>query len=66
MTVRKERHIADLEAPTSRPLHPENLRIAFELSEACMRLAPQSVIQGVRRYRSIEDANSDASRNSQS
>ena len=39
-----------------RPLDPENLRIAFELSELAFALRPWKFEPGVYKFRSVEEA----------
>lgn len=56
MPVRKMRDITEAAPPAAEPLRPENLRAAFELSDAARRLRPVASAPGVRRYRSIEEA----------
>lgn len=58
MPVRKYRSVADM--PGVRPLpplDPENLRIACELTELAMALHPWRFEPGVRKFRSLEEAN---------
>lgn len=58
MPVRKYRSVAEM--PGARPLRPldaDNLRIACELSELAYGLHPWRFEPGVRKFRSIEEAN---------
>lgn len=58
MTVRKYRSVAEM--PQVRPLpplDPDNLRIACELSELAYALHPWHAEPGVRKFRSLEEAN---------
>lgn len=58
MTVRKYRSVAEMPGVQPRkPLDPENLRIAFELSELAYGLHPWYFEPGVRKFRSMEEAN---------
>ncbi len=57
MPVRKYRSVNDM--PGVRPLprlDPENLRIACELTELAYALHPWKFEPGVRKFRSIEEA----------
>jgi hypothetical protein len=55
MGVRKFRSVDEMPGPPPlRPLDPENLRIACELS-SLERLAPVRRVPGVRKFRSVED-----------
>ncbi len=57
MPVRKYRSVADM--PGVRPLpplDPDNLRVAFELSELARALHPWQFEPGVRKFRSLEEA----------
>ncbi len=57
MPVRKYRSVEDMPgARPLRPLDPENLRIACELSELAYALHPWSFEPGVRKFRSVEEA----------
>ena len=56
MPVRKMRDIAEAVAPLAAPMREENLRSAFELSDAALRMHAQPSQRGVRRYRSLEEA----------
>lgn len=57
MPVRKYRAVEDMpEAAIGRPVDPENLRRACELSATAIRLAPRRFPPGVHRYRSLEHA----------
>ncbi len=60
MPVRKMRDITEAVSQPAPPLRAENLRSAFELSEACLRLNPHDPRRGVRRYRSIGEAQLEA------
>ena len=58
MPVRKYRSVAEM--PGSRPLRPldpENLRLACELSELARALHPWAFPPGVRKFSSVEEAN---------
>lgn len=58
MSIRKYRSIE--EAPGVRPLpplDPDNLRIACELTELAYALHPWKLEPGVRKFRSLEEAN---------
>ncbi len=58
MPVRKYRSVADM--PGVRPLpplDPENLRIACELTELARALHPWHFEPGVRKFRSLAEAN---------
>jgi hypothetical protein len=57
MGVRKFRSVADMPGPAPRaPLDPENLRISVALMDLACRLSGFRHIPGVRRFRSIEEA----------
>lgn len=56
MPVRRFRTIDEAPEMTASALDPQNLRVAFDLSDLCLRLAPVSPATGVRRFRSIADA----------
>jgi hypothetical protein len=57
MTVRKYRSVEEMPGVEPRePLDPENLRIAFELSELAYHLHPWRFEPGVYKFRSIEEA----------
>lgn len=58
MAVEKFRNIEEVPAPSG-PQGAEGLRAACELSQTCRSLRPWSVVPGVRRYRSIEEAEAD-------
>lgn len=60
MPVWKARQISDLPEPRATPLDPGNLRSAFDISEAALKMRARAPRRGVRRYRSIEEANEDA------
>lgn len=58
MPVRKYRRVADM--PVVRPLprlHPDNLRVACDLTELAYGLHPWRFTPGVRKFRSMEEAN---------
>jgi hypothetical protein len=58
MPVRKYRSVADM--PGSRPLptlHPDNIRIACELTELAYALHPWHFEPGVTKFRSLDAAN---------
>lgn len=58
MTVRKYRSVADMPGVRPRtPLDPENLRIACELTKLAYELHPWHFEPGVRKFRSLEEAN---------
>ena len=57
MPVRKYRSVTEMpDARPLRPLDPENLRIACELTELTFALHPWKFEPGVRKYRSVEEA----------
>lgn len=57
MPVRKYRSVTDMPGVRPRrPLDPENLRIACELSELSFALHPWRFEPGVRKFRSVEEA----------
>jgi hypothetical protein len=57
MPVRKDRSVEEMPDATCRkPLDPDNLRIAFELSAAAVHLSPRRFSPGVHRYRSVIEA----------
>ncbi len=57
MPVRKYRSVMEMpDARPLRPLDPENLRIACELTELTFALHPWKFEPGVRKYRSAEEA----------
>jgi len=57
MPVRKYRSVADMPgARPLRPLDPENLRIACDLTELARALHPWKLEPGVRKFRSLEEA----------
>lgn len=57
MGVRKFRSVADMPGPAPRPpLDPDNLRLAVELMEVAGRLSRFSPPPGLRRFRSVEEA----------
>jgi len=58
MPVRKYRHVADMPAarPLS-PLDPGNLEVACDLTELAFALHPWRFTPGVRKLRSMEEAN---------
>ena len=57
MGVRKFRSVADMPGPAPRaPLDPESLRIGVALMDLACRLSGFRHIPGVRRFRSIEEA----------
>lgn len=57
MPVRKYRSVAEMpDVKPLRPLDPENLRIACELTELAYRLHPWHFEPGVRKFRSVEEA----------
>ena len=58
MPVRKYRHVADMPAVRPLPpLHPDNLRIACDLTELAYGLQPWRFTPGVRKFRSMQEAN---------
>jgi len=58
MPVRKYRHVADmLAARALPPLAPGSLRIACDLSELAYGLHPWRFSPGVRKFRSMAEAN---------
>lgn len=57
MPVKKYRSVEDMpDTRPLRPLDPENLRIACELSELTYALHPWNFEPGVRKFRSVEEA----------
>jgi hypothetical protein len=57
MPVRKYRSVTEMPAVRPLPpLEPRNLAIACDLSELTFALRPWSFEPGVRKYRSIEEA----------
>ena len=57
MPVYKYRSVAEMPgARPLRPLDPQNLRIACELTELTFALHPWKLEPGVRKYRSAEEA----------
>jgi hypothetical protein len=59
MGVRKFRSVADMPGPAPLPpLDPGNLRLAVELMDLTIRLSRVSLPPGVRRFRSVEEADS--------
>ncbi len=57
MPVRKYRSVTEMpDARPLRPLDPENLRIACELTELTFALHPWRFEPGVRKYHSTEEA----------
>ena len=58
MPIHKYRSVTEMPGIRARtPLDPENLRIVCELSELAYALHPWSFEPGVRKFRSIEEAN---------
>ena len=58
MPVRRYRHVAEMPAVRPLPpLDPENLRIACDLTELAYGLHPWRFTPGVRKFRSMEEAN---------
>lgn len=58
MPVRKYRSIEEMPGPSPlTPLRAENLEAACELTEMAYRMRPWRFVPGVRKYRSIEEAN---------
>jgi hypothetical protein len=55
MPVRRYRSVTDM--PGVRPLDPDNFRIACELSELSFALHPWRFEPGVRKFRSLAEAN---------
>lgn len=57
MTMRKFHSVEEMPgAPPRRPLDPENLRLAVELMRLTQRLSRFSFVPGVRKFRSVEEA----------
>lgn len=57
MPVRKYRSVEEMPAVRPRrPLDPENIRVACELSELAYALCPWRFDPGVRKFRTIEEA----------
>ncbi len=58
MGIRKFRSVADMPGPAPlEPLAAGNLRLAFALSELARRLGRGSYEPGVRKFRSVAEAN---------
>jgi hypothetical protein len=58
MSVRKYRSVEEMPGVRPRrPLDPENFQIACELTELAYALHPWHFEPGVRKFRSIEEAN---------
>lgn len=58
MPVRKYRRVEEMQEPLpGRPLDWQNLEQAFELMDLTTRLFPVRYPAGVRRFRTLEDAN---------
>ncbi len=58
MPIRKYRSVTEMPgAQPRRPLDPENLRIACELTELSFGLHPWKHEPGVRKFRSLDEAN---------
>ena len=58
MAVRKYRSVAEMPgARALQPLDPDNLRVACDLMELTYWLHPWRFTPGVRKFRSMEDAN---------
>ena len=58
MPVRKFRSVGQMPGPPPLPrLDPDNLRVACDLSAAAARLRPRRFPTGVRKYRSLDEAN---------
>lgn len=58
MPIRKYRSVAEMPGVRPlRPLDPDNLRIACELTELSFALHPWRFEPGVRKFRSLEEAN---------
>jgi len=57
MGVRKFRSVAEMPPPAPlTPLDPENLRLAFSLMSLTHWLSRSALVPGVRKFRSIEEA----------
>jgi len=57
MGVRKFRSVAEMPGPAPLPpLDPDNLRLAVELMDLALRLSRFSLRPGVRKFRSVEEA----------
>lgn len=57
MGVRKFRSVAEMPGPSPRaPLDPDNLRLAVELMALTCRLSRFAPPPGLRRFRSVEEA----------
>jgi hypothetical protein len=57
MGVRKFRSVADMPGPPPRaPLDADNLRLAVALMDLTQRLSRFSYVPGVRKFRSLEEA----------
>jgi hypothetical protein len=58
MPVRKYRSVADMPGVRPlRPLDPDNVRIACELTELSFALHPWKLEPGVRKFRTLAEAN---------
>ena len=58
MPVRKYRSVAEMPGAQPLPaLHPDNLRVACDLTELAYGLHPWSFEPGVFKYRSVDEAN---------
>jgi hypothetical protein len=57
MGLRKFRSVADMPGPAPlQPLAPDNVRLAFSLMEMARRLGRISHVPGIRKFRSLEEA----------
>ena len=58
MSVKKYRSVEEMAGPpTFAPLDPDNLQRLFEVIELAAFLHPFHFVPGVRKFRSIEEAN---------
>ena len=62
MPVWKFRDISEMQTPPSARSADDNLRIACELSELTLKLHPRRAPRGVRKYRSIDEAQADVAK----
>ncbi len=61
MALKKYRSVQEMPpVPPRKPLDPDNLRIACELSETARALRPRVLVAGVKKFRSASDRPLDA------